>query len=141
MCLDILNDPQVLSTCGHSICQGCCRTIRQVNGYSADYACPLCRARSNKVTPNFVAKEFCNALLMERRRKENSKPLGTFCNHIKYTPSNEFTKCQHCNLNFCDSCLITHKVYLRSKILKNSQNVCDHGISCYVYYFYFPPVR
>ena len=101
--------------CGHSFCGSCLDAIRS----NETYTCPQCRRRSGCSTVNYVLKDAVEAVQESQMRGNNMNEknlVGKSCTHRGFEDIGMLENCDHCKENFCPSCLLGHKVFLRQEI-------------------------
>ena len=83
VCLDYYNNPQILTSCGHTVCNTCIKQL--INNFSV--ACPLCNRLTNvtniddELKLNYVVQDMVTVLL--NHKNSNPNVLSTSCPEVK----------------------------------------------------------
>ena len=136
VCLEIFKDPKMLPACGHSLCRIClhqlwCKPL---------VTCPQCRMPnkaknvdgslnffSNRSSyplttfflfqefkTNFGLKEACEMIKSQHQANVGKEvEIGTTCPHVKMVPQKDLQHCDHCKLEFCQHCILNHKMVIK----------------------------
>ena len=109
ICLELLKEPKLLISCGHSLCEKCLEAIKS----SDTYICPQCRTVSNKTVVNYTVKNALEVFQQKSLKESNKEFLVKSCCHTEFVSDRSLEKCEHCKGRFCSPCLLSHKVFLR----------------------------
>ena len=144
VCNDFMEEPRLLPLCGHSLCKEClsiligrrsedfiicpeCDRPNYVNSISCMFCFSLFFLNTKLSFNSFVKGCYKNQSLInageefvdkieKRKKMEILKTIGSFCPHVEFCESFDLTRCSHCESDFCDNCLLAHKVFMKMEI-------------------------
>ena len=63
---------------------------------------------------NFGLKEACEIINAQQQSNPGKEAeIGTTCPHVKMVPQKDLQHCDHCKLEFCQHCILNHKMIIK----------------------------